>query len=351
MSNKKTVKLIFVMCFVTLFAKSQDVHFSQYAEIGSTINPALAGNLYDTRLMANYKTQWGSVGKSYQTYGINYEQTIGRKKLRPFYHVVIFNLYRDQAGDAKLSNLNPNIGYCINVKANKFLKASVGFQGGFNYKTIDLDNLKWDKQFNGYEYQASLPTGEPNTPRSSLTSYDMGAGFNLSYAKSEKFISARDGNKFNVGFSAYHFSVPLNSFIITSEKLSTRVCFYLNGDFNIPGSNQSVMPSFLYMQQGKSSEFVIGAMYKFILQDQSLFTNLKKPSAFALGGQYRYKDAVIPCILYQYDRYALGLSYDINVSSLTPASKRNGGLEVMLRYNMSLGYGRSLGRGDTKPSY
>ena len=111
------------------------------------------------------------------------------------------------------------------------------------------------------------------------------------------------------------------------------------------------MPSFLYMRQGPSSEFVIGALYKFILVDQSLFTGIRKPAAIAIGGQYRYKDAIIPCILMQYDKYAFGISYDINVSSLTPASKRNGGLEVMLRYNMSPGYGKNLGRGDTKASY
>lgn len=184
-----------------------------------------------------------------------------------------------------------------------------------------------------------------------MSSYDAGGGFNLSYAQSERFISARDGNKFNIGFSAFHFSIPKNSFFTTSEKLYTRYCGYVNADFTIPGTKNAVMPSLFYQRQGKTQEFLVGAMFKFIMNDQSVHTNNVKPSAFALGAEYRYKDAIIPCILYQYDKYAIGVSYDINVSALTPASKRNGGLEIMLRYNTSPGYGRNLGRSDTRASY
>lgn len=351
MHTKNIIKSIVVLSFASQFAKAQDTHFSLYSEIGSAINPALSGVQYDTKVTANFRTQWGSVSKSYQTIGLSYEQAIGHKKLKGQYFSVAFNIFRDQAGDAKLSVLNPNLGICYLRKISKTFKASAGFQGGFNYKTINTDNLKWDKQYDGFAYDPNLPSGE-TPPRSSITSYDLGGGFNFSYAKNEKlFISVKEGNKFNVGLSAYHFGVPLNSFIINTEKLYTRTCFYMNGDFNIPGSKQSVMPSFLFMRQGTSSEFVVGALYKFILVDQSLFTGIKKPAAFAIGGQYRYKDAVIPSLLFQYDKYAFGLSYDINVSALTPASKRFGGIEFMLRYNMSPGYGKSLGRSDTKSSY
>jgi len=351
MQTKHIIKSVLVLSLFNQFAKAQDIHFSQFSEIGSAINPALAGVQYDTKITANFRTQWGSVSKSYQTYGLSFEQAIAHKKLKSRYCAVAFNIFRDQAGDAKLGLLNPNIGFNYIQNINKTLKISAGFQGGFVYRTLDVSNLKWDKQYNGYEYDINLPNGE-TTPRSSFTSWDLGAGVNFSYAKNEKyFISSKEGNKFNTGFSAYHYSLPKNSFIITNEKLYTRVCAYFSGDFNIPGSKHAIMPSFLYMRQGPSSEFVAGAMYKFILVDQSLMTGIVKPAAFAIGAQYRYRDAVIPCVLFQYDKYAIGLSYDINVSALTPASRRNGGLEVMLRYNMTPGYGRNMGRSDTKSSY
>lgn len=331
-------------------AFAQDIHFSQYNETPTAINPALAGVNYNTRAIINYRNQWGSVAQAYQTFGVSFEQSVKVKKLKGSYFTIGANIYKDMAGDAKLGILNPNLTISYLQKINKTLKFSGGVQGGFVYRTIDVTKLRWDSQYTGYEYVETLPSGEA-VPRSAVSSYDAGGGFNLSYAQSERFISARDGNKFNIGFSAFHFSIPKNSFFTTSEKLYTRYCGYVNADFTIPGTKNAVMPSLFYQRQGKTQEFLVGAMFKFIMNDQSVHTNNVKPSAFALGAEYRYKDAIIPCILYQYDKYAIGVSYDINVSALTPASKRNGGLEIMLRYNTSPGYGRNLGRSDTRASY
>jgi type IX secretion system PorP/SprF family membrane protein len=291
------------------------------------------------------------VAKAYQTYGVAFEQSIKYKKLKGSHFAVSGSIFRDVAGDAKLSNINPNVGLCYVQTLSKTTKLSAGIQGGFMYKTIDVNGLRWDNQFNGYEYDPALPTGEGQVPRSAITAYDAGGGVNFNYAQSEKFISSKDGNKFNMGLAAFHYEIPKNSFFQTTEKVQTRVVGYANADINIPRSKNAIMPSLVYMFQGPNREFLAGALFKFILADASTRTSLKKPSAFAIGAQYRFKDAIIPTILYQYDKYALGISYDINVSALTPASNRNGGLEVMLRYNTSPGYGKNLGRGDTKASY
>ncbi|MCW3078526.1 MAG: hypothetical protein JWO32_3135 [Bacteroidetes bacterium] len=349
--QKKHILFGFACALILNQLKAQDIHFSQYTEIPSTINPALAGVSYDTRVIGQYRTQWGSVGKAYNTYGLSFEQAIKNKKLKGNYFAICANIFRDLAGDAKMGMLNPNFGIAYIQKINKRTKISGGVQGGFVYRTIDISKLKWDNQFNGYEYDPNRASGEAEVPRSAISSYDLGGGVNFNYAQSEKFISAKDGNKANFGVSAFHYEIPRNSFFSSNEKLYTRYCAYFNGDFNIPGTKNAVMPSFIYMKQGKNTEFVIGAMYKFILVDQSMYTAIKKPSAFSVGVQYRYKDAIIPCLLMQYDKYAFGFAYDINVSALTPASKRNGAMEVMLRYNMSPGYGKNLGRGDQKASY
>ncbi|MBA3680454.1 MAG: PorP/SprF family type IX secretion system membrane protein [Bacteroidetes bacterium] len=352
MKTKYIVNSFLAFLMVNQLSKAQDIHFSQYTETPSSINPALAGVHYNTRVIANFRTQWGSVATSYQTIGLSFEQTIKAQKLKGSYFAIALNIYRDAAGDAKLNTLNPNLGISAVQKINKQIKISEGIQGGLFYRTIDVNGLRWDKQYNGYEYNSSLSNGEPSTPRSAITSYDIGGGVNFNYAQSEKFFSSKDGNKFDLGASIYHFAVPAkNSFIITDEKLYARICLYTNGDFNIPNSKNAIMPSLLYMRQGPSSQFILGALFKFILVDQSVYTANRKPCAISIGSQYRYRDAIIPQVLVQYDKYAFGASYDINISALTPASKRNGGLEIMLRYNVSPGYGRNLGRGDTRASY
>lgn len=346
--NKGILSGIIILLGYT--AKSQDIHFSQYIETPTSLNPALYGLNYDNRVIANYRNQWGYVAtKAYQTMGVSYDGGTG-KKLKGMRIGYGLNLYKDFAGDAKLSSLLPSAGISVGGKINRRVKMAGGGQFGLNYRTIDATNLRWGAQYQNYEYNSSVPSGE--TPaRSSVLSTDVGAGVHLSYAQSEKYISSKDGSKFDIGASVYHFSIPKSSFITSTEKLQTRFIIYANGEFFIPKTKIALDPSLIYMRQGKNNEFITGLMFKYVIVDESKFTSIKKPSAISIGASYRYKDAIIPAFLYQYDKYALGFAYDINVSQLTPASKLKGGLEIMLRFNVSRGYGKNLGRSDTKASY
>jgi type IX secretion system PorP/SprF family membrane protein len=350
MKTKYTLHSLFALVLISQAVMAQDVHFSQYPETPSAFNPALAGVTYNTRVIVNYKSQWSSVANKYQTMGLSFDQAIKHKKLKGNYFAFSVNIFKDVAGDAKLSTLNPNLGIAYHQKISKRMKLSGGLQSGFYYRTIDGSNLRYDRQFDGYNYDPNLPTGEAPL-KSGVTSWDLGGGVNLNYLQSDKFISAKNAAKFDIGVSAYHFRLGKTSFLNSSERLQTRMCAYFNGDFNIPNSINSLMPTFLIMKQGPNTEFVAGALFKFIIGDPSTYTSNKKPRAFSVGGYYRYRDAIIPAILFQYNKYAIGVTYDINVSALTPASKRNGGIEIMLRYNLFPGYGVNLGRRDTKPSY
>lgn len=351
MKAKYIIPSFLTLLSVTGVLKAQDVHFSMYAETPSAINPALAGVTYETRVAANYKSQWASVASKYETMAISFDQTIKHKKLKDNYFAFSANIFKDVAGDAKMGLLNPNLGIAYLQKVSKKMKISGGIQSGFFYRTLDASNLRWDGNYNGYNYDPTRPSGEPNPPRSGFSAFDIGGGVNLNYVQSDKYISAKTAARFDAGLSAYHYSIGKSSFLNTDEKLKTRICAYFNGDFSIPNTKNALMPTFLYMRQGPSSEFVAGAMFKFILGDASTYTALKKARSLAIGGYYRYNDAIIPSLLFQYNTYAIGLAYDINVSSLTPASRRNGGMEIMLRYNIFSGYGVNLGRTDTKPSY
>lgn len=329
---------------------AQDIHFSQYTEAPVNVNPALVGSSYDTRAIINYRSQWGAVAKSYQTYGITIEQSLKRLKLKKKFLALGFNMYSDKAGDAKLGTLTPNLSLAIHTKAAKSAWLSGGIQAGFVYRTIDISNLKWDSQFIDYSYNANAPTGEV-TPKSGIVTFDAGAGVNFHYAKSERYISAKDGAKCDIGFAAYHYNIPKNSFFSSSERLYTKYIFHANLDYGLKSVGIALVPSLLYMKQGPNTETTVGMLFKYIIEDQATYTNIKNASSFSFGAYYRLKDAIIPTILYQKSKYAIGISYDINISQLTPASKLKGGLEVCLRYNTSSGYGKNLGTTVNRPTY
>lgn len=344
--------LLVMSCLAASVSRGQDIHFSQYAETPVNVNPALIGVMYDTRAIANFRSQWGSVGKSYDTYGLTFEQAIGNKKVtKRSYWAVGVNLFRDQAGDAKMSNLSPNLGLSyITYLSDRQFKISGGIQGGLNYRTVNVDNLTWDSQFNGYKYDANRPSGE-KTPRSAITAMDLGGGINLNYAESKRFLNSKDGHKFDIGVAAYHFQLPRNSFFNSTERLYGRYVGYMNGEIAIKALRLFLVPSIIHMRQGPSKETTVGFLFKYSLVDPTTFTNERKATTLSVGSYYRFKDAIVPTVAASYDKWSLGIAYDLNVSQLTPASNLRGGLEIMLRYNVTPGYGRAVDRTDTKASY
>ncbi len=349
---KRTIKTgaLIVILIAATAIKAQDIHFSQYSEAPVNVNPALIGSSYDTRAIMNYRSQWGSVAKAYTSYGLTVEKTLNRQKLKKNFMAIGFNMFGDKAGDAKLGTLSPNLGLSFHTRASKSSWLSGGLQAGFVYRTIDVSTLKWDNQFIDYTYNPNAPSGEV-TPRSGIVSFDAGGGVNYHYAKSERYISAKDGAKADIGFAAYHFNIPKNSFFTSSERLYTKYVFHANVDYGLKSAGIALVPSLLYMKQGPSTEITIGMLFKYIIQDQSTFTNIKDASSFAFGAYYRLRDAIIPTILYQKSKFAVGISYDLNLSQLTAASKMKGGLEIALRYNTSAGYGRALGTSVNRPTY
>jgi len=56
------------------------------------------------------------------------------------------------------------------------------------------------------------------------------------------------------------------------------------------------------------------------------------PVNFYLGSWYRVKDAIIPYVGLEFGDFRIGMTYDVNVSSLKPGSNLRGGSEFSLIY-------------------
>lgn len=348
--NQMKCLLFGIIFSLPVIVSGQDIHFSQFNETPVILNPALCATAYDTRIVANYKNQWASVTSPYQTYGISVEKALKHLKLKKTYLAMSLNIFNDKAGDANLGTLQANLGINAVIKIAEFSKLSAGIGGGILYRSINPSNLRWQSQYDGYNYNNTTASGEI-TPNGTMMQADFVAGLNYHFAKSERYISAQDGTKFDIGFSAFHFNSPKYSFVSSGDKQYTKIIAHANFDIGIKGAGVGIIPSIIYMRQGPSQEINAGFMFKYIIQDQSVHTGLKKPSAISFGAFYRVGDAFIPSLLFQYDKYALGISYDLNTSQLTATSKSKGGLEVSLRFNTSPGYGRSLGKSFNRKTY
>ena len=70
-------------------------------------------------------------------------------------------------------------------------------------------------------------------------------------------------------------------------------------------------------------EIILGAYYRIRIKEASKITGYNKESAIALGGVWRYGDALCPGVLFEIKDY-YGISYDMTLSKLLPATNTMG---------------------------
>jgi hypothetical protein len=63
--------------------------------------------------------------------------------------------------------------------------------------------------------------------------------------------------------------------------------------------------------------------------------------SIAYGAFYRFRDALVNKLHIVFSGYPLGISYDMNISSLSQVSRGRGGVEFMFRYYLLKKQGRS----------
>ena len=326
-------RIIILALILTSNAKlnAQDFHFSQFRETPMLINPAQTALNKDVRIIVNYKDQWRSVASPFKTYAVSGEYAINHKGEKNNYLGIGLQILGDQAGDAKIGTTLGMIAINGVLKIAELNKLSVGIIGGVGQRSINTGALQWGSQYDGANFNSAIPSGE-DVPKSFVYP-DLGAGIAWSYGKGEKCISANDGINATVGLSVFHFGIPSYSYYSTSsEKLNTKIIGHASVTIGIANSNLLIIPDLIFLNQGALHEINMGGIFKFITQDGSKYTKNKKPSAYSIGAHYRMGDAMILTGMYEYSNYAIGISYDVNMSKLTSVSKSRGGLEIALRF-------------------
>jgi len=192
---------------------------------------------------------------------------------------------------------------------------------------MPFNNLQWTGQYNG-DYDANIPYGGENKSFA-----DFGSGLQWTYTNGEMNSGTNNQLSVNAGIAAFHVNQPNISFFSTAkENLPVKLVFHGNAQIGLSNSKYLIVPSFLYIQQGTSKDIIAGGLLRLKLQDESKYTSFVKGSALSLGAEYRVGDAIIPQVELEFEKYAIGVNYDVNTSDLSVASSGRGGLEISLRF-------------------
>jgi type IX secretion system PorP/SprF family membrane protein len=330
----KSIVIFFILNFSFLISSAQDIHFSQFYMNPLAQNPAMTGANYDMQAIINFKDQWQSIGTPYRTMAASFDMRLNKKKANAGFFAAGINIFNDKAGDSKMGTTQANLNLAYHVRLGGYHTLGAGLQGGFAQRSISYSALEWGNQYDGAKYNSTMPTGEASG--SSAVAYpDFGGGVVWTYNNTAGAVKVDDNHelKANLGVSVFHPHQPKYSFEKTvTEKLYAKIVVHGNAMISLPNSNIALVPGIMYYKQGPAQEIYAGSLIRYALQQNSKYTGVKKGAAFSLGAFYRAKDAVVASFLLEYSNYALGISYDLNTSRLTPASQGRGGIEISLRF-------------------
>lgn len=311
----------------------QDVHFSQYWTQPMTQNPALCGVNFDFAVNLNYKDQWRQIGSPYKTFGASIESKLNKQRSDYGFFTAGVNFFNDRAGDSKMGTSQGNFALAYQLKVALHQTLGLGVMAGFAQRSIDYTFLTWGNQYDGTNYNSALSSGE-NYGADAFTHSDFAAGIVWAYNNKDEHIKVTDNHdlKFNAGFSVFHLSRPKYSYLNTDQRLYMKYVLHGNAVISINDSRYAWMPGFMFYYQGKAKELMLGTMIRIKLQQDSKYTGYKNGSAISFGGYLRARDAFAPMVLFEFHQFAIGVSYDINLSGLKPATNTRGGLEISLRF-------------------
>lgn len=311
---------------------SQDVHFSQFNMSPLLQNPAMSGAIYGLQANVNYKDQWREVGTPYKTFGMSADMRFSKKRNKNGFLAGGISFINDNAGDAGVITNHATVNLAYHIKLDRHQNIGGGLQLGMLQRSIGNGNLQWGNQFDGTNYNPTLPNGE-YLATSNFSALDVGIGAVWAYDNSDGDIHVTDNHdlNFNFGISAFHLNRPKYSFTGSDERLPIKFVAHGEGVISIPDTEWGFVPGMMFYSQGKTREFSTGILLRYLISQESKYTGFKSGAAFYVGAYIRAKDAIIPRFVIDYAGWSFGVSYDVNISQLTTASQSRGGLEFSLR--------------------
>jgi type IX secretion system PorP/SprF family membrane protein len=313
--------LVIIIATVSTGAYAQDPHFSQFFASPLTLNPAFTGKFDgEWRLAVNHRDQWPSIPKAYVTTSASFDFGIMKNKIPAG---DIFGIGISALTDASADNqLKLNYGsislsYHKALDENGYNTIGAGFQGTYSSLTLDDSKLTFEDMLrqNGF-------TGARTdflTNGSNQNYLDLNAGLLFSG-------STNGTNNYYAGVSAYHINRPKVGFKDENWYLANRLT--IHGGGTVPLSETvNLNASVIHQTQSKASETTLGAALSLNVNGDFV-----SPTNVFFGSWIRFNDAIIPYVGLEVGGLRIGITYDVNISSLKTATASRGGSEFSLIY-------------------
>ena len=314
---------------------AQDIHFSNMDYSPLTVNPALAGATQDAQAIAQYRSQWNSIGVPFQTMAVSGDARLNKKANKNGFLAVGVNFFNDRIGQPRITTNTGALTLAYHLRLDRNSYIGLGMNAGFGQRSINDSDGQWGNQYDGMSWNGDISSGEIFN-NASFSLFTTGAGIVYSYNEDyQQQVRLNESFAFRTGVAAYHLNRPSYSFFNASDDLlEMRFSGFAQASFVFAGTMMGFEPSVYYQQQGPSREIFVGGDYRFFFQEASKFTGFIKRNSMSTGVYYRVGDAVVTRLMLQMANYSVGFSYDFTASRLTEVTRLRGGAEIVLRWNL-----------------
>lgn len=304
-------------------ADAQDIHFSQFFNQTTSLNPANTGFFKqgDYRLGNNQRNQWFSVPVPYFSNSFAADAKV--KNFTKYKSILSIGgqFDYDKSGDGNYKTVLGKItaAYNIRLKEDSSAFLSFGLGIGINTQSFNPNNLSFDNQYNGDLYNQGASNGESfYTTKIHIPVTNFGLAFNKTF-KNNSNLQLGQALFYGPSFKQSFFNDPLQKL---DKKIITTVQYaYVFSPVSI------LITDNIIAFQGKNFEMLNGIRYKHILKP----VNNNKMAAY-VGVYNRLKDAAIFYLGFDHNNLSIGLNYDYNYSGLKVASNKMGAWEWSLIY-------------------
>ncbi|MFT4678661.1 MAG: type IX secretion system PorP/SprF family membrane protein [Flavobacteriales bacterium] len=303
----KKIKCLIAFLIWGAVMHAQDGHFTQFYNAPMFINPAAAGLGHSNlRIGNNYRSQWNPV-QPISTMDVYLDKRQGNWGLGAMWA-------KNGAGNNSLQTNNLVLNAANHIPMNDGGFFSLGFQGGLYQKSFNPNDLVFENQYSLESHEIGTESGETFTT-TKVSQFDMNGGL----------MFTQELNNLDISFGAAisHIFQGKQTFQDNDESVLPRKITASGMATVYLDSTLSIAPSVLFQKQGYAQATSLAIIAS---------KQMAMGKSIQAGIGSRLKDAYIFYIGFGLNSVNIGLSYDINSSSLTRGTGGYGAFEMALAF-------------------
>lgn len=325
------MKKIYIYLLFIFFNLCQKVGYTQtpYNSQGfmSTqfFNPAAVGFGLNNRFQSFFRTQYAGVGDPFYTAGAAVDFgffKIDESPNNSFGYGIQAVSEKVLNGILQTNSISNSLAYRIffNKKQTSYFALGIGYS--ILTRTLDASILSFgDQYYSGRLFNPSSLEAISKYP----TKYTTNAGFIYGFQSEKSF--------FQIGASEFLVNRTINTIISNQPNQNYQFSALLNFEYQLE-EDKTILFHADYQNRLEKEFFYAGAAVGVALSNEM--------NRAYFGCFYRNKDAVIPYVGLIYNKYKIGLTYDIYSNSLTSSNLRPQTIEFSLSTSLGRKFSENL---------